>query len=93
MNCNSFSARSFAKVYLYSLSFSLRMVVGVEVSRYMDNRIMPFSTRSLRPVVTGEASLIPLLVSRVRSRKALFRLSPIFISREPSLSLSIKSLR
>ena len=29
----------------------------------------PSSTRSLRPVVTGEASLIPLPVSRVRSRK------------------------
>ena len=33
MNCNSFSARSFAKVYLYSLSSSFRMVSGVEVSR------------------------------------------------------------
>ena len=34
MNCNIFSAKSLAKVYLYSLSFSLRIVSGVEVSRY-----------------------------------------------------------
>lgn len=34
MNCNNFSARSLAKVYLYSFSFSLRTVSGVEVSRY-----------------------------------------------------------
>ena len=30
----SFSARSFAKTYLYSFSFNLRMVSGVDVSRY-----------------------------------------------------------
>ena len=34
INCNSFSAKSLAKVYLYSLSFNLRIVSGVEVSRY-----------------------------------------------------------
>ena len=34
MNCNNFSARSFAKVYLYSLLFNLRIVSGVEVSKY-----------------------------------------------------------
>ncbi len=34
MNCSNFSARSLAKVYLYSLLFSLRIVSGVEVSRY-----------------------------------------------------------
>lgn len=35
----------------------------------MLDQIIPFSTRSRPPVVTGDASLIPLLVSRVRSRK------------------------
>lgn len=34
MNCNNFSAKSLAKVYLYSLSFNLRIVSGVEVSKY-----------------------------------------------------------
>lgn len=34
INCNNFSAKSLAKVYLYSLSFNLRIVSGVEVSRY-----------------------------------------------------------
>lgn len=34
MNCSNFSAKSLAKVYLYSLSFSLRIVSGVEVSKY-----------------------------------------------------------
>lgn len=33
MNDNSFSARSFANVYRYSLSSSLRIVSGVLVSR------------------------------------------------------------
>ena len=34
-------------------------------------RMTLFGTRSLRPVVMGEASLIPLLVSRVRSRESV----------------------
>ena len=34
MNCKSFSARSLAKGYLYSLSSSLMMVSGVLVSKY-----------------------------------------------------------
>lgn len=34
MNCNSFSAKSLAKVYLYSRSPNLKMVSGVLVSRY-----------------------------------------------------------
>ena len=37
----------------------------------MGNQITLFGTRSLRPVVTGGASLIPLLVSRVRSRESV----------------------
>lgn len=32
MNCSSFSAKSLAKTYRYSLSSNLRMVSGVEVS-------------------------------------------------------------
>lgn len=35
MNLRSFSAKSLAKVYLYSASSSLRIVTGVEVSRYI----------------------------------------------------------
>lgn len=35
MNLRSFSAKSLAKVYLYSVSSSLRIVSGVEVSRYI----------------------------------------------------------
>lgn len=35
MNLRSFSAKSLAKVYLYSTSSSLRIVSGVEVSRYI----------------------------------------------------------
>ena len=34
MNCKSFSARSLAKGYLYSLSSSFNIVSGVLVSRY-----------------------------------------------------------
>ena len=44
-----------------------------------NNRILPFSTRSRSPVVTGRASLKPLLVSRGRSRKAISRLFMSFI--------------
>ena len=35
MNLRSFSAKSLAKVYLYSVPSSLRIVSGVEVSRYI----------------------------------------------------------
>ena len=35
MNLRSFSAKSLAKVYLYSVSSSFRIVSGVEVSRYI----------------------------------------------------------
>ena len=41
----------------------------------MDDSILPFSTRSRSPVVTGRASLKPLLVSRGRSRKVIFESS------------------
>lgn len=34
MNCSSFSAKSLAKGYLYSLSSSFNIVSGVLVSRY-----------------------------------------------------------
>ena len=32
--------------------------------------MLPFGTRSFAPVVTGGASLVPLLVSRVQSRES-----------------------
>ena len=42
INCKSFSAKSFAKGYLYSWSFSFKIVSGVEVSRYSFIVLFPF---------------------------------------------------
>ena len=45
MNCSNCSARSFAKVCRYSLSFNFKMVSGVEVSKYNFIRLFPCRCR------------------------------------------------
>ena len=58
------------KVILHNIGIDpiLALVHNMIISQQV--RYLPFRTRSLRPIVMGEASLIPLLVSRVRSLKA-----------------------
>ena len=94
MNSKSFSARSLAKRYLYSLSFNRKTVLGVLVSR--NSRTVFSGDGSLAPVVTGLApsssvvtsgspreTLLRLFLMSV-SRKTLFRLSSITIFLLPS---------
>ena len=66
MNSKSFSARSLAKRYLYSLSFNRKTVSGVLVSR--NSRTVFSGDGSLAPVVTG---LAPSSDATLRLRRAV----------------------
>ena len=61
---------------ILTVKISLTVFLELQNSIFLNDlreatRIILFGTRSLRPVVTGEASLVPLLVSRVWSRESV----------------------